>query len=97
MFITQVIGDLNIEGTLKHGLGHLGQQPLGPSIGVPEASASANNASTAAGGNTSESLLAASSWESDRDNTHSCPAVSMPDHHSGQTPYTVNETRPSAR
>ncbi|WP_155724474.1 integrase core domain-containing protein, partial [Mycobacterium avium] len=33
---------------------------------------------------------------SDRDKAiHSCPVASMPDHHSGPTTYTVNETRPA--
>ena len=98
VLVAETIGDLDIQGAFEHGLGHLCQQPVGPVDGCPGCSASANRASTAAGGNSSANLrtaTASSVDESDCGNWNLLSGGQPNCHHqSDQTPYTVNETRP---
>ena len=96
--VLDLIGDLDIEGPLEHGLGDLGQQPVGA---VDRGSGGLGIGQQGIHGSRRENLrqrLAASLRDdSERDKAiHSCPVASMPDHHSGPTTYTVNEDTPGS-
>src|SRR5512135_2232335 len=98
MLVAEMISDLNVKSAFEHGLGHLDQQPVRPVDGGPGFfgvvqqriyRCRRQQLPQLRGGIVSRRVRL---WQL---KTPVRWSTKPWHHHSGQTPYTVNETRPS--